>query len=53
MLDAVDVVAFLDGGRVVASGTHRELLDDCPAYRRVVIRETDFEAPDHEPEAVR
>ncbi len=41
MLDAVDAVAFLDGGRVVATGSHADLLDTCPAYRRVVTRETD------------
>lgn len=39
MLDAVDVVAFLDEGRIVATGTHRELLATCPAYRYVVTRE--------------
>lgn len=43
MLDAADTVAFLDGGRVVAVGTHSELLDTSPAYRRVVTRES---APD-------
>ncbi|MFC7494306.1 MULTISPECIES: ABC transporter ATP-binding protein [unclassified Nocardioides] len=41
MLDAADTVAFLDGGRVVAVGTHAELLDTSPAYRRVVTRETE------------
>ena len=47
MLDAVDVVAFLRGGRVAATGTHAELLDRDPAYRRVVTRESA-----DEPEAV-
>jgi ABC-type multidrug transport system fused ATPase/permease subunit len=42
VLDACDAVAFLDGGRVVASGTHRELLDSNPAYRAVVTRETEM-----------
>lgn len=41
MLDAADTVAFLDGGRVVAVGTHSELLDTSPAYRRVVTRESE------------
>jgi ABC-type multidrug transport system fused ATPase/permease subunit len=42
VLDHVDEVLFLEGGRVAASGTHRELLDrqDAAAarYRRVVGR---------------
>ena len=40
MLDAADTVAFLDGDRVVATGTHAELLDASAAYRRVVTRES-------------
>lgn len=57
VLDAVDEVAFLaggspeggslngcpDDGRIVATGTHRELLETCPAYRRTVIRETEID----------
>ncbi|GAA1762764.1 ABC transporter ATP-binding protein [Nocardioides hankookensis] len=43
MLDAADVVAFLDGGRVVATGTHAELLETSPTYRRVVTRESEAE----------
>jgi ABC-type multidrug transport system fused ATPase/permease subunit len=39
MLDAVDEVAFLRDGRVVATGTHEDLLDSDAAYRRVVVRE--------------
>jgi ABC-type bacteriocin/lantibiotic exporter with double-glycine peptidase domain len=39
VLDAVDEVAFLQGGRVVATGTHAGLLDTVPAYRAVVTRE--------------
>ena len=30
MLDAADEVAFLDDGRVVATGTHADLLDAEP-----------------------
>ncbi len=41
MLDAADEVAFLDDGRIVAIGTHAELLATNPAYRRVVTREAD------------
>ena len=40
MLDRADEVALLDGGTVVATGTHRELLSD-PRYRRIVARGED------------
>jgi len=43
LLDAVDAVAFLEDGRVTATGTHRELLEGCPAYRHVVTREVSSE----------
>jgi len=39
MLDAVDEVAFLRAGRVVATGRHGDLLDTDAEYRRVVTRE--------------
>ena len=39
LLDAVDEVAFLVGGRVVATGRHRDLLRERPDYRAVVTRE--------------
>ena len=39
VLDAVDEVAFLRGGRVVATGAHRDLLENDAAYRAVVTRE--------------
>jgi ABC-type multidrug transport system fused ATPase/permease subunit len=39
VLDAVDEVAFLSGGRVVATGTHAQLLDQVRAYRALVTRE--------------
>ncbi|WP_205304864.1 ABC transporter ATP-binding protein [Nocardioides sp. 616] len=41
MLDAADEVVLLDEGKIVATGTHTELLDSCPAYRAVVTRETE------------
>jgi ABC-type multidrug transport system fused ATPase/permease subunit len=41
MLDAVDEVAFLRDGRVVATGVHGDLLTDNREYRRVVTREPD------------
>jgi hypothetical protein len=43
MLDAVDAVAFLSEGRVVATGSHAELLETVPAYRAVVTREATAE----------
>jgi ABC-type multidrug transport system fused ATPase/permease subunit len=41
LLDHADRVAFLVGGRVVAEGTHRDLLHAVPAYRDTVIRGED------------
>jgi ABC-type multidrug transport system fused ATPase/permease subunit len=38
LLDRADRVAFVHQGRVVAEGSHRELLSDEPRYRRVVTR---------------
>ena len=34
-------VAHLRGGRIVATGTHAELLDRDPGYRRLVARDSD------------
>jgi ABC-type multidrug transport system fused ATPase/permease subunit len=39
LLDRADHVAFLDGGRVVAEGTHHELLRRHAGYRATVTRE--------------
>jgi ABC-type transport system involved in cytochrome bd biosynthesis fused ATPase/permease subunit len=39
VLDAVDEVVFLRAGRVAATGTHADLLEQEPAYRAVVTRE--------------
>jgi ABC-type multidrug transport system fused ATPase/permease subunit len=42
LLDRADTVAFVDAaGRVAATGTHRELLDTCPAYAATVTRDED------------
>jgi ABC-type multidrug transport system fused ATPase/permease subunit len=38
LLDRADRVAYLDGGRVVATGTHAELLATHPGYRALVTR---------------
>jgi len=49
VLDAVDEVAFLREGRVVATGTHGELLETRPDYRAVVTRESAEEPGDGAP----
>ena len=41
VLGAVDEVAFLRQGRIVATGRHDDLLDEVPDYRMVVTRESD------------
>lgn len=41
VLDRVDQVHFLADGKVVATGSHRELLDTEPAYRELVARDAD------------
>ncbi len=43
LLDRVDQVAFVVDGRVVATGTHRDLLLSEPRHRAVVTRETEDE----------
>jgi ABC-type multidrug transport system fused ATPase/permease subunit len=49
VLDAVDEVAFLRDGRVLATGTHAELLETDPPYRAVVTREGSPEGSPEEP----
>ena len=41
LLDHADHVVFLDGGVVVAEGSHHRLLRSCPAYRSTVTRGED------------
>ncbi len=41
LLDRVDEVVFVRAGKVVATGSHRELLDELPDYRAVVTREVE------------
>lgn len=43
VLDRADTVHFLVDGKVTATGTHRELLDEEPAYRALVARDEDAE----------
>jgi ABC-type multidrug transport system fused ATPase/permease subunit len=42
VLDQADRVVLIDGGRVVAEGTHRELLQSRPDYRDTVTRGEDL-----------
>jgi ABC-type multidrug transport system fused ATPase/permease subunit len=44
VLDAVDEVVFLSGGRVSAVGTYADLLANRPDFRAVVTRETEVPA---------
>jgi len=39
VLDRADRVLYVEGGRVVADGTHRDLVDTEPRYARTVLRE--------------
>ena len=41
VLDRADHVLYVEDGKVVAEGTHRELLDDEPRYRATVTRGED------------
>ena len=43
LLGRTDLVAHLHGGRIVATGTHADLLERDPAYRTLVSRDTDAE----------
>jgi ABC-type multidrug transport system fused ATPase/permease subunit len=41
LLGSVDTVAHLRDGRIVATGTHAELLEQDPSYRALVSRDSD------------
>ena len=42
VLDQADRVVLIEGGRVVAEGSHRELLNTNPGYRDTVTRGVDL-----------
>ncbi len=44
LLDRADEVVFLVGGRVAATGRHRDLLAEVPGYRALVTREEEVPA---------
>ncbi|HUQ23715.1 MAG TPA: ABC transporter ATP-binding protein [Gaiellaceae bacterium] len=44
VLDQAERVVFLEGGRIAATGTHRELLQSTLAYRATVTREEEDDA---------
>ncbi|MGK4584438.1 ABC transporter transmembrane domain-containing protein [Kitasatospora sp. HPMI-4] len=46
LLDRADTVLLVHRGRVVAAGTHRELLHGCPRYRAVVTRDEGADTAD-------
>ncbi|ONI69827.1 ABC transporter [Kribbella sp. ALI-6-A] len=48
VLDVADVVHFLADGKVVATGTHHELLDAVPGYQLLVSRALGESAPDQD-----
>ena len=40
---AADRIVVLDEGRVVGTGTHTELMDDCDVYREIVLSQLTLE----------
>ena len=46
-----DRVAFLDGGKIVDTGTHHDLLESNPAYKAILSQESDNAAPE-DPDSV-
>ena len=49
LLSQVDHVLFMENGRVLDSGSHRELMSRCGAYRTLVLCD---EEVSHEKEAL-
>jgi ATP-binding cassette subfamily B protein len=43
-----DQIMILDGGRIVASGSHEELLQTSPIYQEIYRSQFDSERPNHE-----
>nr|MDT0658099.1 ABC transporter ATP-binding protein [Micromonospora sp. DSM 115978] len=53
LLERADTVAYLDGGRVVATGNHGDLLTREPGYRALVARDAEAGVPDQAPDPER
>ena len=44
----MDKILFIEGGRLVAAGTHKNLYDTCPAYRKMVdLQKLEEEGGEH------
>jgi ABC-type multidrug transport system fused ATPase/permease subunit len=46
LLGVADTVAYLEEGRIAATGSHAELLDGCAEYRALVSRDSDIDELD-------
>ena len=46
LLGIADTVAYLEEGRIAATGSHGELLDGCAEYRALVSRDSDIDDVD-------
>lgn len=44
-IETCDVIVFMRDGRIEATGTFPELLRDCPAFRRMAMRDGEIDAP--------
>ena len=47
-IEQMDKILFIEGGRLVAVGTHKNLYDTCPAYRKMVdLQKLEEEGGEH------
>ena len=48
-IENMDKILFLDDGALIAFGTHRELIETCPAYRKMVeLQRLEEEGSEHD-----